>query len=168
MIVLVDVQVFHTLTHLEHRKDFWLQLHNLLTSFSKRNTLILAGDLNCTADVRSTAVGLPTYLHDAVRQSGTRHSDSGQWLQILKQYDLQALNTWSAHLGATSLSNSTGLIFFKFSCLSHLVPTTLARPKGRPGKEHSRAVRRGLRRRSSRFSVVTKAGLENRQPPNND
>ena len=51
--------------------------------------------------------------------------------------------------------------FFKFSCLSHLVPTTL-------DKEHSRAVRRGLRRRSSRFSVVTKAGLENRQPPKND
>jgi hypothetical protein len=53
------------------------------------------------------------------------------------------------------------LFFFKFSCLSHLVPTTL-------DKEHSRAVRRGLRRRSSRFSVVTKAGLENRQPPKND
>ena len=87
--------------HAEVREDLWMTLHKLLHSLPKRNTLVLAGDLNCTADQRCNAIGYPTYLHQHQRHRGTQHQDKDRWIQLLKDNDLQALNTWTVDSGAT-------------------------------------------------------------------
>ena len=87
--------------HHDSTACFWDQLHTLLHQLPKRNMLFLAGDLNTSADRTSTAVGLSTYQWKGHRVSGTNHEDSPVWLQFLKQFDLQTLNTWDTTLGPT-------------------------------------------------------------------
>ena len=87
--------------NLECRSELWLKLSHLLSTFSKKNALILAGDANCSTDQRCSAVGYPTYARHGQRHYGSLHTDSHIWTQMLKQFNLIALNTWSPCNGAT-------------------------------------------------------------------
>ena len=87
--------------NLEYRSELWLKLSHLLSTFSKKNALILAGDANCSTDQRCSAVGYPTYARHGQRHYGSLHTDSHIWTQMLKQFNLIALNTWSPCNGAT-------------------------------------------------------------------
>jgi exonuclease III len=88
-------------THMESRSHVWHLLFEILTSFSRRNVLLLAGDFNCSADQRSSAVGYPDFQRNGQRCHGPRHPDANHWRQLLVQFDLTALNTWNAGDHAT-------------------------------------------------------------------
>ena len=102
-----DLDILHCYQHvhssdrLEVRQRFWDSLNDQLTSLPKRNLLYLTGDFNTSLAHRSGAVGLGTFLHQGARCSGTVHTDSEIFHQLLRQHGLQALNTWSSHLGPT-------------------------------------------------------------------
>ena len=87
--------------NLDLRSEIWSKLSYLLSTFSKKHALILAGDANCSTDQRCTAIGLPSYERHGERHRGTSHSDSHLWIQLLKQHNLIALNTWSPNNTAT-------------------------------------------------------------------
>ena len=91
--------------NLERRSVLWSKLSHLISTFSKKNALILAGDANCSTDQRCSAIGFPTYVRHGERSYGSLHSDSYLWTQLLKQHDLIALNTWSSHSEATYVFN---------------------------------------------------------------
>ena len=86
---------------MESRERLWHQLFTLLTTLSKKNVLLMAGDFNCSADQRTNAVGYPTFAKDGIRCHGPRHPDADHWKQLLLQFDLMALNTWNAGDGPT-------------------------------------------------------------------
>ena len=86
---------------MDQRQTIWHALFSLLSKSPQRNTLIMAGDFNCSADHRSNAIGYPTFQSADGRRHGPRHADASNWKQLLSQYDLVALNTWSATAGAT-------------------------------------------------------------------
>ena len=88
-------------THMDQRRQLWHELFSLLSKLPKRNTLIMAGDFNCSADHRSNAIGYPTYRTNEGRSHGPRHVDASHWHQLLSQHDLVALNTWNMSDGAT-------------------------------------------------------------------
>ena len=87
--------------HMDQRIQIWHQLFSILTILPQRNTLIMAGDFNCSADQRSNAIGYPTFQTPDGRSHGPRHTDAHHWKQLLTQFDLVALNTWNAGDGAT-------------------------------------------------------------------
>ena len=87
--------------HMDQRIQIWHQLFSILTILPQRNTLIMAGDFNCSADQRSNAIGYPTFQTPDGRSHGPRHTDAHHWKQLLTQFDIVALNTWNAGDGAT-------------------------------------------------------------------
>jgi len=87
--------------NLDKRSALWSQLSHLISTFSKKNALVLAGDANCSTDQRCSAVGFPTFVRHGERSYGSLHPDSYLWTQLLKNHDLIALNTWSPHSEAT-------------------------------------------------------------------
>ena len=88
-------------THMDQRSQVWNMLFSILSGFSRRNILLLAGDLNCSADQRSSAVGYPDFRRDGCRSLGPRHPDANHWKQLVVQFDLMALNTWNSQDTAT-------------------------------------------------------------------
>ena len=97
-------QHVHSHDRMSAREDFWHHLNDLLTSLPKRNFLILVGDFNTSLPHRSLMVGTGTYLYKNHRHSGTAHSDSDVFHQLLRQHSIQTLNTWSHHLGPTYIN----------------------------------------------------------------
>lgn len=94
-------QHVHHVQQLEARAEVWHSLHDLLASIPKRNTLLLAGDMNTSLHKRCSAVGLATFEHNALRKWGPVHRDSDHLHNLLQVYDLTALNTWKHSLGST-------------------------------------------------------------------
>ena len=94
-------QHVHSSDRMDDRLTIWTQLNDLLTTLPKRYYLIMMGDFNTTLPHRSSVVGVGTFLRDRRRITGTMHSDSDIFHQLLRQHSLQALNTWSHSLGPT-------------------------------------------------------------------
>ena len=88
-------------SHMDQRSQIWNMLFSILSGFSSRNILLMAGDFNCSADQRSSAVGFPDFRRAGCRSLGPRHPDANHWKQLLVQFDLMALNTWNSHDTAT-------------------------------------------------------------------
>ena len=94
-------QHVHHPRRMEDRLQIWDALHGLISTLSKRNTWIMAGDFNTSLPTSNTAVGLPTYLVDAQKLRGPAHSDSNHLLNLLQIHHLAAINTWKHQLGPT-------------------------------------------------------------------
>ena len=94
-------QHVHTTEHLETRQHFWDRLNDQLTILPTRNILLLMGDFNTSLLHRSNAVGMGTFLGHGRQMAGTRHSDTDQFHQLLRQHSIVALNTWQTSLGPT-------------------------------------------------------------------
>lgn len=62
--------------NLDKRSALWSQLSHLISTFSKKNALVLAGDANCSTDQRCSAVGFPTFVRHGERSYGSLHPDS--------------------------------------------------------------------------------------------
>ena len=88
-------------SHMDLRLQIWHQLFSILSKFSHRNILLMAGDFNCSADHRSDAIGYPMFQTDSGPSLGPRHADAQHLKQLLLQFDLVALNTWDIGNRAT-------------------------------------------------------------------
>ena len=86
------------------RSQFWDTLTNVLTNIPNRNMLLVAGDMNTNLTQTSTCVGLSTYCWNNARVLGTQARDEKSLQQILKQFNLIALNSWN-HLDGPTFQN---------------------------------------------------------------
>ena len=63
-------------SHMEARQQIWHHLYSILSTFSHRNILLMAGDFNCSADQRTDAIGYPMFQTDKGHSHGPRHADA--------------------------------------------------------------------------------------------
>ena len=94
-------QHIHVRDRMEDRCNLWTELQTLLTKLPKRNHLTLMGDWNTSPGTSSTAVGVETFQWKTSRCGGPKHTDAQVFHNILKQFDLVAINTWDSTLGPT-------------------------------------------------------------------
>ena len=88
-------------SHMDARQQIWHNLFSILSTFSHRNILLMAGDFNCSADQRTDAIGFPMFQTDTGHSHGPRHADAHHLKHLLSQFDLTALNTWDIQNRAT-------------------------------------------------------------------
>ena len=79
-----------------NRHTFWLTLIQCLTTIPNRNSLLLAGDFNCTLTQEGHHVGTSDFRWMNCRQRGRQHGDAEQMHAILRRFDLTVLNSWNA------------------------------------------------------------------------
>ena len=94
-------QHVYNVNRLEARAHVWNTLHELFDALPKRNSFLLAGDLNTSLHKRCSAVGLATFDHDAKRHWGPVHRDAEHFHNLLQVYNMVTLNTWKSSLGPT-------------------------------------------------------------------
>ena len=70
------------------RHKFWITLARTLSTLPGRNLLVLGGDFNCTPE--------PSFGHVGHGQRAPAHyrADAREFNDIIREYDLCALNTW--------------------------------------------------------------------------
>ena len=79
------------------------------------------GDLNTSLQKCGPSTGLPDYAIDGRRSQGPIYRDSAQLHNLIRIYDMIALNTWKHDLGPTfQFENKHSRIDFIF-CKRHLV-----------------------------------------------
>lgn len=80
---------------LQLRKKFWIALEKLLGGLPKRNGLILAGDFNTSIPFVKHLVGSTRYRWNSHSTCGSTHPDAGALGDIIRQFQLSALNTFT-------------------------------------------------------------------------
>ena len=88
------------------RTQVWTSLQLLLKELPNRNTLCLVGDFNCSLPSISRLVGQAHYWSTDGKRSGPQHGDMATFSNLLTDFQLVALNTWTSNMGATSYTNS--------------------------------------------------------------
>lgn len=83
------------------RATFWDTLDRLLHALPKRNTLVLAGDWNCSVGNLPPHTACASFRHCGRRLEGPRHYDQEVFEQILSVHSLAALNCFDHRLGPT-------------------------------------------------------------------
>ena len=83
------------------RSSWWQSLDQYLTTLSKRNILLLAGDFNCSLPFSAGHVGYSHFHWQGHRVSGVQHDDAGLFLSIVRAHNLVALNTFDPTNGPT-------------------------------------------------------------------
>ena len=97
------------------------QMHDVFSKLPKRNLWPLMGDLNTSLQKCGPSTGLPDYAIDGRRSQGPIYRDSAQLHNLIRIYDMIALNTWKHDLGPTfQFENKHSRIDFIF-CKRHLV-----------------------------------------------
>ena len=88
------------------RKQIWTSLDTLLKTIPNRNSLCVLGDFNCSLQSIPRLVGQAHFATSTGKKQGPQHGDSSILSQLLNDFQLVALNTWTPHLGATSFTPS--------------------------------------------------------------
>lgn len=88
------------------RIQVWSSLQQLLKVLPNRNTLCLLGEFNCSLPNFPRLVGQAHFWSKSGNKSGPQHGDMSTFSNMLTDFQLVALNTWTSTLGATSFSNS--------------------------------------------------------------
>ena len=88
------------------RTQVWTSLQRLLKELPNRNTLCLVGDFNCSLPSISRLVGQAHYWTTNGKRSGPQHGDMATFSNLLTDFQLVALNTWTPTMGATSYTTS--------------------------------------------------------------
>ena len=83
------------------RSQWWTQLEQVLTGIPNRHNLILLGDFNCSVDASPNNTGTQVFAWHGQDITGPAHPDQFRFLQLLRQFSLVVLNSWSATLGPT-------------------------------------------------------------------
>ena len=83
------------------RSSFWTTLEYTLKALPKRNCWILGGDFNTSLMHQVNCVGLSDFATPMGRSKGTNHKDAHRLQQLLKDFSMVALNTWTPDLPAT-------------------------------------------------------------------
>ena len=84
-----------------YRSSWWHSLDQYLTTLSKRNILLLAGDFNCSLPFSAGHVGYSHFHWQGQRALGVQHDDAGLFLSIVRAHNLVALNTFDPTIGPT-------------------------------------------------------------------
>ena len=85
-----------TVTCRTSRQKFWTVLSRCCDNLPRRNTMLIAGDFNCSLPGDGIRVGTDQYMYNGVHCKGPQHSDQQQFYSILLQHQLIALNSWNA------------------------------------------------------------------------
>ena len=88
------------------RKQIWNAFRQLLQELPSRNTLCILGDFNCSLPSIPRLVGQDHFATPDGPKRGPQHGDMSIFSQILNDFQLVALNTWSIGLTATSFTPS--------------------------------------------------------------
>lgn len=88
------------------RKQIWTSLGKLLMTIPNRNSLCILGDFNCSLQSIPRLVGQAHFVTSNGKKLGPQHGDSSVLSQLLNDFQLVALNTWTPDLGATSFAPS--------------------------------------------------------------
>ena len=80
------------------RSPFWTKLEPTLKALPRRNCWILGGDFNTSLRHQAQCVGLSDFATPTGRSRGTIHKDAHMLQQLLKDFSLVALNTWTHEL----------------------------------------------------------------------
>ena len=88
------------------RKQIWNSMGKLLKEIPHRNSLCILGDFNCSLSSIPRLVGQARYVSSTGNKLGPQHGDSSTLSQLMNDFQLVALNTWTPNLGATSFTPS--------------------------------------------------------------
>ena len=88
------------------RKQIWTSLGKILKDIPNRNSLCILGDFNCSLLSIPRLVGQDHFVTSTGKKLGPQHGDSSILSQLLNDFQLVALNTWTSNLGATSYTPS--------------------------------------------------------------
>ena len=86
------------------RNQIWNAFRQLLQELPARNTLCILGDFNCSLPSIPRLVGLAHFDTPDGPKLGPQHGDISAFSQILNDFQLVALNTWTKGLHATSFT----------------------------------------------------------------
>ena len=90
-----------TTARLHQRASFWQMLDTCLGTIPNRNSLLIAGDLNCSAEQDGPHVGTSTFTWHGHPCKGPQHRDMKSFHSVLRKYHLTILNGWNAQHGPT-------------------------------------------------------------------
>ena len=108
------------------RTQFWQSLHDALSQIPNRNILLLAGDMNTSLTTANASVGVASYLWQSRRTCGPKARDQSTFKNLLQQYNLVTLNTWTSSDGPT-FCNDTASSRIDFICTRRVHADGLAK-----------------------------------------
>jgi len=89
------------------RQTFWAALDHCLSSIPNRNSLLIAGDMNCSIEADAQHVGISFFTWQGKHHRGPRHRDMHLFQKLLRKHQLTVLNGWNARDGPTFCHNLT-------------------------------------------------------------
>ena len=90
------------------RTEFWQILEQHAQTLPQRNSLLYAGDFNCSLPKAGHHVGTDRFCMHGRSCTGPLHTDHTRFLHFVKQFDLTALNSWNGTLPPTFYNASFG------------------------------------------------------------
>ena len=91
---------------LADRKGWWTKFDTLLRSLPTRHVLAIAGDFNCALPENRPYVGTGNFKWQGNLHCGAQHGDSDQFIRIIRDHGLNALNSWDHSLGPTFVGSN--------------------------------------------------------------
>ena len=89
------------------RAGIWQALNESLYRMPSRNSLILAGDFNCSLPRAAPWIGTNAFKWNGRRRQGRLHADHDQLLTIIRQHALVDLTSWDESQGPTYIHGDT-------------------------------------------------------------
>lgn len=90
-----------TTARLHQRASFWQTLDTCLGTIPNRNSMLIAGDMNCSASMDGPHVGTGMFTWHGHQCKGPQHRDMTTFHALLRKFHLTILNGWNAKLGPT-------------------------------------------------------------------
>ena len=86
---------------MQQRHQFWAALDKCVGSLPNRNSMLIAGDMNCSLAADDVHVGTAAFTWQARHHHGPQHKDMHLFQKLLRKHHLTALNGWNASNGPT-------------------------------------------------------------------
>ena len=86
---------------LNQRHQFWNELDACISQIPNRNSILIAGDMNCSVGMDPPSVGTSFFTWQDHHCQGPQHRDMTTFQQIIRKHHLTILNGWNASSGPT-------------------------------------------------------------------
>ena len=86
---------------LNQRQQFWAELDASISHIPNRNSMLIAGDMNCFVGMDNPHVGTSFFMWQNQHHQGPQHRDMITFQQIIRKHHLTILNGWNASSGPT-------------------------------------------------------------------
>eukprot|EP00438_Fugacium_kawagutii_P022872 Skav226468 [mRNA] locus=scaffold1781:166697:172057:+ [translate_table: standard] len=106
-------------TRVKDRAGWFHKLTQVLRSLPNRNGLVLLGDFNCATDHCPGLIGTSEFAHDHGCSIGAQHADKDRFMQIIREFQLVGLNTWSTSQATYRHGDHHSRIDYIFTKLAH-------------------------------------------------